>query len=167
LLHHVRAQASGGDLTCIAWNHAANDPFMFATGSHDGAIRIWTTPPPPSLRNSQSFVIDIRAPSPGVASFVEAGGQPSPAPSLSPNTSGRTTPNKAPQSLFSQEIQYSPITDTFVQHSPAEFGESSRLSPPPRSRPGSPERILLREGDIPMGDGKRVIFQTPRNSMDR
>jgi len=43
LLHHVRAQSlGGGDLTCIAWNAAA-DPFMFATGSHDGAVRIWTT----------------------------------------------------------------------------------------------------------------------------
>ncbi|KAJ7598791.1 quinon protein alcohol dehydrogenase-like superfamily [Mycena floridula] len=44
LLHHVRAQAVGGDLTCIAWNHAAEDPFMFATGSHDGAVRIWSKP---------------------------------------------------------------------------------------------------------------------------
>lgn len=43
LLHHVRAQALGGDLTCIAWN-AAVEPFMFATGSHDGGVRIWTTP---------------------------------------------------------------------------------------------------------------------------
>ncbi|EGO03920.1 hypothetical protein SERLA73DRAFT_102269 [Serpula lacrymans var. lacrymans S7.3] len=43
LLHHVRAQALGGDLTCIAWNHAADNPFMFATGSHDGAVRIWTS----------------------------------------------------------------------------------------------------------------------------
>jgi WD repeat-containing protein 26 len=42
LLHHVRAQANGGDLTCIAWNHASENPFMFATGSHDGAVRIWT-----------------------------------------------------------------------------------------------------------------------------
>jgi hypothetical protein len=42
LLHHVRAQVVGGDLTCVAWNPAA-DPFMFATGSHDGAVRIWTT----------------------------------------------------------------------------------------------------------------------------
>ena len=42
LLHHVRVQANGGDLTCIAWNHAFEDPFMFATGSHDGAVRIWT-----------------------------------------------------------------------------------------------------------------------------
>ncbi|KAG6815849.1 hypothetical protein H0H87_010765 [Tephrocybe sp. NHM501043] len=42
LLHHVRGQSHGGDLTCIAWNHAAEDPFMFATGSHDGAVRIWT-----------------------------------------------------------------------------------------------------------------------------
>jgi hypothetical protein len=43
-LHHVRAQALGGDLTRIAWNHAAADPFMFATGSHDGAVRVWTKP---------------------------------------------------------------------------------------------------------------------------
>jgi len=42
LLHHVRAQMVGGDLTCLAWNPAV-DPFMFATGSHDGAVRIWTT----------------------------------------------------------------------------------------------------------------------------
>ena len=42
LLHHVRAQMVGGDLTCLAWNPAA-DPFMFATGSHDGAVRVWTT----------------------------------------------------------------------------------------------------------------------------
>ncbi|KAF5368873.1 hypothetical protein D9758_002838 [Tetrapyrgos nigripes] len=48
LLHHVRAQAHGGDLTCIAWNHAAENPFMFATGSHDGAVRIWTKPSEPS-----------------------------------------------------------------------------------------------------------------------
>ena len=40
-LHHVRAQAVSGELTCLAWNPTA-DPFMFATGSHDGAVRIWT-----------------------------------------------------------------------------------------------------------------------------
>ncbi|KAG2351687.1 hypothetical protein BDR07DRAFT_1500637 [Suillus spraguei] len=43
LLHHVRAQALGGDLTCIAWNHASDNPFMFATGSHYGGVRLWTT----------------------------------------------------------------------------------------------------------------------------
>jgi len=45
LLHHIRAQEVGGDLTCIAWNISAEDPFMFATGSHDGAVRIWSSPP--------------------------------------------------------------------------------------------------------------------------
>ncbi|KZV65320.1 WD40 repeat-like protein [Peniophora sp. CONT] len=46
LLHHIRAQNfGGGDLTCIAWNPAA-DPYIFATGSHDGAVRVWTTLPP-------------------------------------------------------------------------------------------------------------------------
>ncbi|TDL22745.1 WD40 repeat-like protein [Rickenella mellea] len=42
LLHHIRAQDLDGDLTCIAWNH---DALMFCTGSHDGAVRIWTTRP--------------------------------------------------------------------------------------------------------------------------
>jgi len=46
LLRHIRAQDVGGDLTCIAWNPAAEDPFMFAAGSHDGAVRIWSTPTP-------------------------------------------------------------------------------------------------------------------------
>ncbi|KAF9444114.1 hypothetical protein P691DRAFT_787144 [Macrolepiota fuliginosa MF-IS2] len=45
LLHHIHAQAHGGDLTCIAWNHAMTNPFMFASGSHDGTVRIWTKPP--------------------------------------------------------------------------------------------------------------------------
>ncbi|KAF8903319.1 hypothetical protein CPB84DRAFT_1728396 [Gymnopilus junonius] len=42
LLHIIRAQAHGGDITSIAWNHSVASPFMFATGSHDGAVRIWT-----------------------------------------------------------------------------------------------------------------------------
>ena len=46
-LHHIRAPALGGDMTCVAWNPAA-DPFMFATGSHDGTVQIWTTPVMPS-----------------------------------------------------------------------------------------------------------------------
>ena len=46
-LHHIRAPALGGDMTCIAWNPTA-DPFMFATGSHDGTVQIWTTPGTPS-----------------------------------------------------------------------------------------------------------------------
>ncbi|KAI9509318.1 WD40-repeat-containing domain protein [Russula earlei] len=41
-LHHIPPPALGGDMTCIAWNPAA-DPFMFATGSHDGTVQIWTT----------------------------------------------------------------------------------------------------------------------------
>lgn len=43
LLHTISAQALGGDLTCLAWNQAVEDVFMFATGSHDGAVRVWTT----------------------------------------------------------------------------------------------------------------------------
>jgi WD repeat-containing protein 26 len=51
LLHHIRGHEVGGDLTCIAWNPAAEDPFMFGTGSHDGAVRIWSSPP--SSQNEQ------------------------------------------------------------------------------------------------------------------
>lgn len=56
LLHHVRAQALGGDLTCIAWNHAMEQPFMFATGSHDGGVRIWTTPQDFSAPNADPII---------------------------------------------------------------------------------------------------------------
>lgn len=45
LLHHIRGQAHSGDLTCIAWNNAASDPFMFASGCHDGTVHIWSKPP--------------------------------------------------------------------------------------------------------------------------
>ncbi|KAG2337636.1 WD40 repeat-like protein [Suillus weaverae] len=44
LLHYIRPQMFGGDLTCVAWNHSADDPFMLATGSHDGTVHIWRTP---------------------------------------------------------------------------------------------------------------------------
>ncbi|KAJ8474163.1 hypothetical protein ONZ45_g16045 [Pleurotus djamor] len=58
LLHHVRSQALGGDLTCIAWNHAATDPFMFATGSHDGGVRIWTRPPDTPTPEPEAIFVD-------------------------------------------------------------------------------------------------------------
>ncbi|OJA15576.1 hypothetical protein AZE42_09006 [Rhizopogon vesiculosus] len=45
LLHYVKPQPFNGDLTCVAWNHSTDDPFMLATGSHDGTVRIWTTQP--------------------------------------------------------------------------------------------------------------------------
>ncbi|KAF7968597.1 hypothetical protein HWV62_30047 [Athelia sp. TMB] len=46
LLRHIRGQEVGADLTCIAWNSYWEDPFMFGTGSHDGAVRIWSSPSP-------------------------------------------------------------------------------------------------------------------------
>ena len=49
LLHHVRGDEIGGDLTTLGWNYAVDDPFMFAVGSHDGAVRIWTKPNPNNL----------------------------------------------------------------------------------------------------------------------
>ncbi|KAJ7640774.1 hypothetical protein DFH06DRAFT_1477707 [Mycena polygramma] len=44
LLRYIRAAEESRDLTCVAWNHAVKNPFMFATGSHDGGVRIWTEP---------------------------------------------------------------------------------------------------------------------------
>ncbi|KAF8496482.1 WD40 repeat-like protein [Russula emetica] len=55
-LHYIRAPALGGDMTCIAWNPAA-DPFMFATGSHDGSVQIWTTPEIPASHSRPAFPI--------------------------------------------------------------------------------------------------------------
>lgn len=43
MVHTIRTQGIAMDLTCIAWNHFASSPFMFATGSSDGTVRIWTT----------------------------------------------------------------------------------------------------------------------------
>ncbi|KAF9244203.1 WD40-repeat-containing domain protein [Melanogaster broomeanus] len=31
------------DLMCISWNNSTDDPLMFATGSQDGMVRMWTT----------------------------------------------------------------------------------------------------------------------------
>jgi WD40 repeat protein len=44
LLLHLPAAPRRGELTCIAWNHAVDDPFMLATGYHDGTVIIWTKP---------------------------------------------------------------------------------------------------------------------------
>ncbi|KAG6829712.1 hypothetical protein H0H92_003747 [Tricholoma furcatifolium] len=62
LLHYVRGQSHGGDLTCIAWNHAAEDPFMFATGSHDGAVRIWTKRSNEDLLQDGNDIIRTQSP---------------------------------------------------------------------------------------------------------
>jgi WD40 repeat protein len=44
LLHTLKAK-DGGDLTGVAWNYAS-DRFMLASASHDGTVRLWTTPDP-------------------------------------------------------------------------------------------------------------------------
>jgi hypothetical protein len=157
----------GGDLTCIAWNPAVEDPFMFSTGSHDGAVHIWTTPPPPA------FTIGVRAPSPAPSGYTgrppsSPGGSfeitvrgPSPAPSFSPPGSGRTTPNPPahagyphghpwalpPPALYTPETSYSqvdsPVSATFpILNIPASgFGPG----------PGPGDDAMPR----------RVVFDTP------
>lgn len=48
LLYHIRPKAVdvGGDLTCVAWNSAVNEPLMLATGSQIGQVRIWLSGEP-------------------------------------------------------------------------------------------------------------------------
>lgn len=45
LAHHIRGHTHPGDITCIAWNQATEDPYIFAEGTHDGTVRIWTRAP--------------------------------------------------------------------------------------------------------------------------
>ncbi|KAF8141847.1 WD40-repeat-containing domain protein [Boletus edulis] len=58
LLHCIRPQnAPGlGDLTCIGWNCATDDPMMLATGSHDGTIRIYSTAPWDGQSDDESYL---------------------------------------------------------------------------------------------------------------
>ncbi|KAI0090434.1 WD40-repeat-containing domain protein [Irpex rosettiformis] len=105
LLHHIRPQAlGGGDMTCIAWNHAA-DHFMFATGSHDGAVRIWTNQT--SDNNADE------------------------APSRGPSTQPAPTPRTASPSLYDMEYRTdSPAANTESNEgSPATGSQFDLLSP--------------------------------------
>ena len=45
LLRYVRPMnvSEWRDMTCIGWNNATDEPMMFATGSHDGTVRVWST----------------------------------------------------------------------------------------------------------------------------
>ncbi|KAH7885671.1 hypothetical protein F5I97DRAFT_1809446 [Phlebopus sp. FC_14] len=57
LLHIIRPTSTGpgfGDLTCLGWNYATDEPLTFATGSHDGTVRIWSTAPGPNDSRSES-----------------------------------------------------------------------------------------------------------------
>ncbi|KAF8552230.1 WD40 repeat-like protein [Imleria badia] len=58
LLHCIRPQntAGGGDLTCIGWNYATDDPMMLATGSHDGTVRIHSTAPLDRRSDNESYL---------------------------------------------------------------------------------------------------------------
>lgn len=52
-------------MTCIAWN-PASDPFMFATGSHDGSVQIWTTPEVQPRPAFPTLRTEVSAPQPAV-----------------------------------------------------------------------------------------------------
>jgi hypothetical protein len=41
MLRHIPHKGVSGDFTAMACNPIAGDSFNFATGSHDGAVRLW------------------------------------------------------------------------------------------------------------------------------
>jgi WD40 repeat protein len=44
IIHHIRTNSVGGvNLSCLSWNHGSEE-FIFATGSQDGSVQIWTDP---------------------------------------------------------------------------------------------------------------------------
>jgi hypothetical protein len=51
LLHTLKTK-DGGELTGVAWNYAS-DQFMLASASHDGTVRLWTTPDPLPVLESE------------------------------------------------------------------------------------------------------------------
>ncbi|KAF5368997.1 hypothetical protein D9758_002841 [Tetrapyrgos nigripes] len=71
LLHHIRGQTHYGDLTCMAWNTAAEESFMFATGSHDGAVRIWSKPSEFDCSSPESMIDNIQCSSPDAFENLE------------------------------------------------------------------------------------------------
>ncbi|KAF8435619.1 WD40-repeat-containing domain protein [Boletus edulis BED1] len=58
LLHCIRPRNTPGvgNLTCIGWNHATDDPMMFATGNQDGTIRVYSTAPLDSASDDESYL---------------------------------------------------------------------------------------------------------------
>lgn len=57
LLHFIAPHVTRGDLTCIGWNRGLKDlkTAMFATGSHSGVVRVWSTDVPVDERDEQSL----------------------------------------------------------------------------------------------------------------
>ncbi|KAF8433293.1 WD40-repeat-containing domain protein [Boletus edulis BED1] len=45
LLRYIRPMnmSETRDMTCIGWNDGTDESMMFATGSHDGTVRVWST----------------------------------------------------------------------------------------------------------------------------
>ncbi|KAI9465719.1 WD40 repeat-like protein [Lactarius psammicola] len=124
-LHHIRAPALGGDMTCIAWNPAA-DPFMFATGSHDGTVQIWTSPgtQPRSLRptiTTTTSRTEVSALPRSISSIANL------APPIVPEPGHIFAPG-GKQNVARSTEQPTPIHDLIKTHPPQKaLGVSSRL----------------------------------------
>lgn len=76
LLHCIRPQNTPGvgDLTCIGWNYATDDPMMLATGSHDGTVRIYSTAPLDDQSDDDSYLEGRTEGDRGTSYSVHSGG---------------------------------------------------------------------------------------------
>ncbi|KAI9441245.1 WD40 repeat-like protein [Lactarius indigo] len=124
-LHHIRAPALGGDMTCIAWNPAA-EYFMFATGSHDGTVQMWTTPgmQPRNLRPTITTTTprtEVSALPRSISSIANL------APPILPEP-GHLFPLRGKQNIARSTEQPTPIYDLIKTHPTQKaLGVSSRL----------------------------------------
>ncbi|KAF8648232.1 hypothetical protein AX16_006314 [Volvariella volvacea WC 439] len=103
-LHYIRAQVLGEDLTSMCWNHATEHSFMFATGGHDGAVKIWTKPtdrPQYAASQAESEEEPVRTHSPVSMEENEREGAPSGSILVSFRTSVDSSPSPRPPSSSS------------------------------------------------------------------
>ncbi|VDB91362.1 unnamed protein product [Peniophora sp. CBMAI 1063] len=162
LLHHLRAQNfGGGDLTCIAWNPAA-DPYMFATGSHDGAVRVWTTYPPgptappsinepPGSSSRPNSLIRDRSPRPTPRSITPLSDTGSSGQYLDPDQYRTESPTQ-------QDFDI-PAIGT---RSPNRSRSGSQLQIQTGTQVGSQDTLSAPQPTVPPPLRRTVAFQTPQ-----
>lgn len=134
LLHHIRPEEGDGDsLTCIAWNHSS-DNYMFATGSHDGAVRLWQA----NAGGTRNSLIEHDP----VSSAGDTSASSSSAPVITDEPEGMLVESPGvlrrtvQYELDHVEAQLEDETDFFTQHdsgAPERKRTISFSDPPPRS----------------------------------
>lgn len=55
-LRRIEMPSGMGRITALAWNHGASD-WMFATGTHDGKVQVWTVRDDPQTKGTDGETI--------------------------------------------------------------------------------------------------------------